>query len=129
MNQPYDQLITVEEYFDLLKKTEELTNEEILQKKAFENFIEKCETHSEYISPATENIYADYKRKLVNLSVIEDKTPQELDLVNNFQNKMQENQEENNYTRKLDKAGYISATVMLIMLLNIGFIIAMALLK
>lgn len=130
MESEKSELVTVEEYFTLLKKTEELTPKEIMQKKEFEDFIDRCENNAEFISPATESVYAEYQRKLANLSVEENKSPQEIALLTQFQEKMEKsNEEENVYVRKLDKAGYASAIVILVMLLNIGFIVAMALLK
>lgn len=130
MESEKSELVTVEEYFTLLKKTEELSPKEIMQKKEFEDFIERCENNAEFISPATESVYAEYQRKLANLSVEETKTPQEIALLTEYQEKMEKSKEEENvYVKKLDKAGYASAIVILTMLLNIGFIVAMALLK
>ncbi len=125
-----NEIITVEEYFTLLSKTEELTPKEIMQKKIFEDFITRCEENSSLISPATESIYAEYKRKLASLVAKENPTPQEVTVITDFREKMesQEMNQEASYTRKLDKAGYVSATVVLVILLNIGFIVAMALL-
>ena len=125
-----NKLITVDEYFAILEKLEELTSKEIYQKKTFEDFIKRCEENASFISPATESIYANYKRKLASLAVKENPSSQESALLTEFQEKMEKNNEEENvYTRKLDKAGYASAIIILVMLLNIGFIVAMALLK
>lgn len=129
--EPMDDLVTVEEYFAILAREGNLTPKDIMQKKRFEWFITNCEKNQDLLSPATEDIYAKYKKCLVSLSLKENQTQAEKEIVIDYQRKVLEMEEEKEqeYTRKLvDKAGYVNATIIIVMILNIGFIIAMALL-
>lgn len=134
-----DNIITVEEYTQLLNKEEELTPQEQIQVNSFENFIKNCEKYSNYLSPAVERIYSQYQKELAKIYTKEKRTKNENKVLVKFENQIlkTENEEnnvvnfenENQYTRKLtNKAGYVNATIILVMILNIGFIIAMALL-
>lgn len=128
---PMDNITTAEEYFEILAKEKDLTPKEVIKKRRFEWFITNCEKNSDFVSDATEDIYAKYKKHLVALSEKENKTALEQEAVNNYQQKileMEKRETEEGYTRKLDKSGYVNATIILVMILNIGFIIAMALL-
>lgn len=123
---------TVEEYFEILKK-DIFTSKEINQKNIFENYIKKCEEYSLYLSPAVESIYSEYKKQMAALFTKENLTPFENEVLIDYQTRLSETDkggstEEDDYIKKLAKAGYINATIILVMILNIGFIIAMALL-
>ena len=127
-----DVVIDVREYFELLKK-DHLTPKELSQKNIFENRIRRCEEYSSYISPATESIYSEYKKQMAALFTKENLTPFENEVLIDYQTRLSETDkggstEEDDYIKKLAKAGYINATIILVMILNIGFIIAMALL-
>ncbi len=126
-----DEAVTVEEYFTILAKEGNLTPKDIMQKKRFESFITDCEKNPDLLSPATEDVYAEYKKHLAALPSKENPTQYEKEVIIDYQRKVLEMEEQNEqeaYTKKLDKAGYVNATIILIMILNIGFIIAMALL-
>lgn len=126
--EPMNDIVTVEEYFAILAKKDGLTPKETMQKNHFEEFITNCEANPDLLSPAAEDIYAKYKKYLAAISTKENQTPLEQGILIDYQKKVSEREEEQEYTRKLDKAGYVNATIILVMLLNIGFIIAMALL-
>lgn len=129
---PMDNIPTTEEYFAILAKENDLTPKEVIKKRRFEWFITNCEKNPDLLSDATEDVYAKYKNYMITLSEKENKTPLEQETVNGYQQKIlemgKEENEEEVYTRKLNKAGYVNATIILVMILNIGFIIAMALL-
>lgn len=126
-----NKIVTPEEYFTILAK-KEITPKERSQKNIFEDFISNCEKNPDLLSPAVEDIYSAYKRGMAKLFAKENKTPMEIEVVASYQRKIAEtkNQESNeeNLVRTLNKAGYVNATIILVMILNIGFIIAMALL-
>lgn len=130
--EPMNDIVTVEEYFAILAKKDGLTPKDTMQKNHFEEFITNCEKNPDLLSPAAQDIYAEYKKYLAALSTKENQTQLEQDIIIDYQKKvseMEEQEQEQDYTRKLvDKAGYVNATIILVMLLNIGFIIAMALL-
>lgn len=131
--EPMNDIVTAEEYFAILASDGDLTPKDKMQKKRFEWFITNCEKNLDLLSPAAEDIYAKYKNYLAALSEKENKTELEQGIVIEYQRKVLEMEKEENvqeeYTRKLvNKAGYVNALIILVMLLNIGFIIAMALL-
>lgn len=135
MNTKYmNNIITVEEYIELLNSENELTPQQIIQMNSFETFIANCEKYSLYLSPAAEKIYSQYKKELAKIYTKEKRTKHENNVLLNFEKKvleMNNNENENSeeFTRKLtNKAGYVNAAIILVMILNIGFIIAMALL-
>ena len=125
-------IITVDEYFKLLDK-DNLTIEEMSQKNAFKKFILDCQEYESLISPAAQSILADYNNKLLSLETKKNKTSHEENVLKEFQNTFQEqesneNKEYSGPTRNLSKAGYMDATIILALLLNVGFIIAMVIL-
>ena len=127
-------IITVEEYIYLLNKKNELTPQEQIQVDSFENFIKNCEKYVSYLSPAVKKIYYQYKKELAKVYTKEKRINNENKNLIEFE-KLEENKRVvefetiNPYTRKLtNRAGYVNATIILVMILNIGFIIAMALL-
>lgn len=130
---PMDNIPTTEEYFAILAKENDLTPKEVIKKRRFEWFITNCEKNPDLLSDATEDVYAKYKNYMITLSEKENKTPLEQESVNVYQQKIletgKEENEEEAYKRTLNnKSGYVNATIILVMILNIGFIIAMALL-
>lgn len=110
------QTVTPQDYFQLLYKGENLTPKERSQKMIFESFIANCKKNREFLSPIVEDVYLEYQKELEKF-------------YKNQEQKEAIDFEQEVYTRKLtNKAGYINATIVLVMILNIGFIIAMALL-
>lgn len=135
MNQEVlDNKVTPEEYFAILAQERDLTPKEVMQKRIFEKeFLENCEKYSYHLSQATEDVYGEYHNKMAALISKENKTILEIEAVEKYQKWVLdvENKENNEViVRKLsnDKGGYINATIILVMILNIGFIIAMTLL-
>ncbi len=120
------QIVTPQDYFQILSKEENLTPKERSQKMLFENFIANCEKNRNLLSPAVEDVYLEYQKELEKLYNNSNLVKKEKQNIINFDLRKEEQKE---YTRKLtNKAGYINATIILVMILNIGFIIAMALL-
>ena len=135
MNQEVlDNKITPEEYFTILSQERDLTPKEVMQKRIFEKeFLENCEEHSYHLSQATEDVYGEYHNRMAALISKENKTLLEIEVLEKYQKWIleRENKENNEeIVRKLsnDKGGYVNATIILVMILNIGFIIAMTLL-
>lgn len=120
-------LITVNEYFELLGKNE-LTEKELNDKNNFERFIKECEEYPELISPAVSEVYSEYQKGLSKVYIKDTKTSNEENLITSFESKLneknQELEEEQTLKRTLDKAGYVNAIIILAMILNIGIIVA-----
>lgn len=130
INTQNNELISVEEYFNLLNQ-EELNEIQQFQKRRFENFIQNCENYLDVLTDETKKVYADYQKGFSKLYTKENRTNHEENLLMSYERKMEEIKTDevcDEYTRKLSKAGYVNATIILVMILNIGFIIAMALL-
>lgn len=131
-NNIVNNLITVDEYFSLLAKNDALTAEENKSKTSFEEFIRQCKTYEDLLSPAAAEVYANYQKGLANIYSKPEHTPKEDTVIYNFQEdidkKNKEIDEERALTRKLDKAGFVNATIILVMILNVGIMIAMILL-
>lgn len=128
-----EHLIPVEEYFRLASQEEELTPEETQQKEAFEEFIDYCTEYIDFLTPAAEAVYGKYKTHILGLNAKGDKKTEKENKIVQFydqHNTFLEEEKEETYgtSRKLSKAGYVDATVILVVLLNVGFIIAMAIL-
>ncbi len=118
---------TLDEYLELLKK-ESLSPIEMIEKKRFETFISNCQKYEEFISPAAQSILNTYNSSVLSLVNKNHKSKQEEEVLDRFQTSMEDNQKQisqNGPVRKLAKAGYIDATIILVALLNIGFIVAM----
>ena len=123
--------IITEEYFEILSK-QNLKPEDIVKKNSYENFIKLCKKYEPYISPAAQSILSEYNSRTMALDSKENKTAYEENVLKDFQSVFneEENLENNNGpVRKLLKAGYIDASIILAVLLNIGFIIALSILK
>lgn len=123
-------LITTEQYFDILSQ-ESLKPEEIIQKVSYEKFISMCRQYDGLISPAAQSILNEYNSRVMTIGTKETKTSHEESILNDFQSAFKNNEEnlsQEGPTRTLAKAGYINATIILAILLNVGFVIAMAML-
>ena len=120
-----NRIITPTEYFNISAKKEK-TEKEIEDLQTFQDFIKECETYPNHATPAMQDVYSEYQRKLKELA------NKENNVITEYEERVpNENLEETeDSTRKLlkNKSGYIDATVILVIILNIGFIIAMALL-
>lgn len=125
-----DSLISVEEYFKILEK-ENLKPEELISKKSFEKYISLCKDYEDFLSPAAQSILNAYNSRVMNLNVKENKTAHEESVLTDFQSAFEatkEDLEQEGPVRRLAKSGYIDAAVILTILLNVGFIIAMTML-
>lgn len=123
-------LITTEQYFNILNK-ESLRPEEVIQKESYEKYINLCKQYDGLISPAAQSILSDYTSRLMSIGAKENKTAHEETVLKDFQSDFKNNEEQlnqNGPTRTLAKAGYVNATIILTLLLNVGFVIAMSLL-
>lgn len=116
MNTNRQSVITTDQYFALSAKKELTPFEEIL-KKNYEDFIELATSNEKYITPTTEKILSEYNFKVLNGTNLNQEAPKEEIL--------KEQTSEYTLSRSMKKAGYINASVILVVLLNIGFIIAM----
>jgi hypothetical protein len=118
--------ITTDEYFDYLLDAK-LDVEKILKKSTYEQYIELCKKYEDFLSPAAQNILSEYNTKTLSLEAKEKKTKQEEEVLKKFEQSFKDNNElENEGTvRKLTQSGYIDATIILAIILNVGFVIAM----
>lgn len=126
-----DSTVTVEEYFAILRKTEPLNPVEESKRNRFKDFLLMCEKNALTLDQDSRDICTEYRKELAKLYYKENPTPLEKEEMETYEMKMNNSNtdtEENGYQRSLLKAGYVDATVILVLLLNIGFIIAMALL-
>lgn len=125
--------LTVEEYFSLRDRMD-LSPEEIVQKSRFEDFIKNCLEFEAYLSKDAQRILNEYNMKQLEYAAKREmNTKPEMNVESNnivpFPLPPQEEPElveEQGPVRTLTKAGYINSTVILIVILNIGFIVAMA---
>lgn len=123
-------LITTEKYFNILNQ-ESLKPEEIVQKESYEKYIKMCKQYDGLISPAAQSILNDYNSRVMAIGTKEAKTSHEESVLKDFQSAFENNEEQlsqSGPTRTLTKAGYVDATVILVILLNVGFIVAMTIL-
>ena len=124
--------ITTSEYFNLLNK-ENLNPEDIIKKVSYEKYIKLCKEYEDLLSPAAESILKEHNSKVMELSTKENKTIYEDAVLKEFQSTFEQNNEVSKTNdgpvrkRNLANAGYVDATIVLVILLNLGFIIAMAL--
>lgn len=125
-----DKLISVNEYFTILGQ-ENLKPEDLIKKNSFENYINLCKEYEDFLSPAAQSILNAYNTRVMSLNVKESKTAHEENILKDFQEAFQttkQDLEQEGPIRRLAKAGYIDAAVILTILLNVGFIFAMAML-
>lgn len=126
-----EDIITLEEYRNLIAK-ENLTPVEMMQKEIYERFIEdQNELALRGIAPvSSEKLAAEHSQYAIELMNKPEKTTHEEKVLISFQERLENKKSmEADYTRIRKKAGYIDVAVLLVVILNIGFIVAMALLK
>lgn len=119
--------ISVDQYLELLNKPN-LTPDEIIKKQQFESFINLCQVYEQFLSVDAQSILAEYttKKNAYNKNTIKASSP-DLPNLPKLENVL--TNEEEGPVRKLSKAGYIDSAVILIVLLNIGFIVAITFLR
>ncbi len=127
MSKINDYYCTVDEYFELSKKMKEnLTPIEEIKIINFENFITLAEQNEDFVSNEVLNILNEYRQKRALLiSPENEKNDNKIIQFKSFPKTPTDKVEEKVYTRKLSKTGYINASIMLIVILNIGFIVAL----
>ena len=124
-----NKLISVTEYFKLIEKAEtnpaEFTNEDQMKVNQFENFITTAIQYEDTASEALKSVIAMYREHIRVLY----STGKE-NLANQIEEKLAVRLPEQENTRKLSlpQAGYVSSSIIVVVLLNIGFIIALAIL-
>jgi hypothetical protein len=123
--------ITTDEYFNILSQ-DTLKPEDIARKKSYEQYIELCEKYEDYLSPDAQSILTKHNERTMNLGSKEKKTSNEAKVLQDLQQRFENNNEVNEHkegpVRKLAKSGFIDATVIIVVILNVGFIIAMTIL-
>lgn len=122
MNIDEQSLETVDEYFSLLEKKDKKP-EDVMKIRWFENFIHLCEQYESNLSLNAQEIYNRYTSKKMAYDLTKQKeTLQTMATSNSLEKELSGPVR----TRTLPKAGYVDATVILIVILNIGFILAIA---
>ncbi len=126
-------IITSEEYKILIAK-ENLAPDEILKKDIYERFIKDQNQLDEVgLAPvSSEKVASEHTQNVMSLLDKPEKTTHEEKVLNELKERLEkptENIVEHDFTRTRKKAGYIDVAVLLVVILNIGFIVAMALLK
>lgn len=115
-------LVSVPEYFQLIQK-ENLTEEENIQIRQFENFITTAIQYEDKASEALKSVIEMYRAQIRVLYY----TGKE-EIAENLESKIESrlpNNENIRSLKPLPKAGFVSSAIILIVLLNLGFIIAM----
>lgn len=136
--------ITPARYFELIAKTEEELNSNAIYLLQIENFNKKINNFQELaeegmLTEPSASILAEYNNLTRTLLRKENRTAQEDEIVSQIvPEQIDENQnnivqmrtrtKKNQHYMPTNKAGHIDAVIILIMLLNIGFIIAMTIL-
>ncbi len=124
--------VTTERYKELLEKekTTPLTIAEMAEKKEYENyFAARDDLDKKGILPTSaQEEHSKETMMAMEFANKETRTPSEENIVQLTFKEQNQNQELEEPSRKLSKAGYVDATVILVVLLNLGFIIAMAIL-
>jgi hypothetical protein len=123
--------ITTDEYFNILSQ-DTLKPEDIAKKEHYEQYIKLCEKYENYLSSEVESILAKHNEGIMKLGNKEKKTSNEAKVLQDLQQRFENNNEVNEHkegpVRKLAKSGFIDATVIIVVILNVGFIIAMTIL-
>ena len=126
-------IITTDEYFQLLSK-ENLSDIEKIQKAKYERYIKLSQQYEDLLSPAAQDILNKYNSKTRELVLKENRSIQEENKIKEFQSileakqdslKLVHNKKINSSMKNFANAGYIDATIVLAIILNIGFIVAM----
>lgn len=131
MSKELDKIITPEEYYKELINKENKTPEELMKIQRYEQYIRDCQDLDNLglLPESAQKNFTKHSSNIINLITKENKTEAEKKAIENYQNGTEVNKKELEVpTRKLSKAGYVDATIILVVLLNIGFIIAMAIL-
>jgi len=132
-------VVTPEEYKELIAK-EEPTPIEIMKTKQYEDYIESCKYLEDLdlgfgtnLAPtSSDKIVRDTNEIKLDLINKEDKTEHEEKVLQEFKEKLENTKEleqVNGVSRKLKRTGYADIAIILVALLNIGFIFAMAILR
>lgn len=143
-------ILSVKEYFEVISWPEEKVEEFLSDPKnniAFTNFKDTIRMAEELdngngidneggiLPKSAGSILQEYQKEIAKLLEKENKTTREEALISKYYKEPEQEvvpirtrTKENNYEMPTNKAGYIDATVILIMLLNIGFILAMTIL-
>ena len=125
--------VTTEDYFRILEQIEPLSPIDGSKKQRYRAFITMCENNLPFLDDESQQIYGEYKKELLRLYQKNNPTPlekEEMEVYESRMNNVNTNEEEKGIglSRTRSKAGYVDAVVILVLLLNIGFIIAMAIL-
>ncbi len=125
-----DNIITLEQYREINVK-EHLTPVEMMQIEIYNRYIqEQNELALQGVAPiSSEKPAAEHIQYVTELIDKPIKTPNEEKVVTAFKERPAKTSVEPDYTRIRKKAGYIDVAVLIVVILNIGFIVAMALLK
>ncbi len=131
--QTNNKIVSIEKYFEILGKESKLDAKETVQKEEMKNYLEDCQALEDkgLLPESARPSLAKYEQKMVELQDKPEDTRTSLEQAEiiKFQARMEQNQEEKEYGRVLNKkAGYVDAIVILVVLINVGFIIAMAIL-
>lgn len=124
-------VITPEEYSKIIEK-ENLTPKELIQKEQYERYIDYVkDLDSIGLAPtSSEPVMAEQNTRVARLMEKESKTSHEEEVLNNWKNDLEEVKVQTfSKNRQLKKAGHADIFILLYAILNIGFIIAMAMLK
>ncbi len=105
-----------------------------MKKDIYERFIQDQNELDEVgLAPvSSEKIASEHTQNVMSLMEKTEKTTHEEKVLNEWKERLEkpaENVVEGDFTRTRKKAGYIDVVVLLVVILNIGFIVAMALLK
>ena len=121
MNNIEGATITVPEYFELIQKVE-LTPKEQYQVQTFENFITNAIQYEDLASDFLKSVIAMYRAHIRALY-----SAGKEELVEQIESKMVRKLPNNGNVRthKLPDAGFVSSAIILVVLLNIGFIVAL----
>lgn len=127
-----DSIPTVQEYYDLIANPNP-SPVDLTKIRIYEDYMTMCRELDEkgLLPESAQKIVTEDRLHTMDLGTKENKTDHEEKVLSNFQSTF-DNQnmgkENDGPVRQLTKAGYIDATVILVVILNVGFIIAMALL-
>ncbi len=128
MKEQFNSVITPTEYSELIK-LENPTPVEQMQMKRYEEYIKDCDYLDDLmlLPTSAQDIYTKHNNNMLNLSSKEVLSKKEQSVLSESQNN-REKQEVNGKTRVLAKDGYIDVIVIIAVVLNIGFIVALTML-
>lgn len=144
MNLQKDNIISFEEYTALCEKEVRTPKEEMQidgYKKYMQvrDYLQSVQVGNETMDLTPVSAQSEMNKAnsyAMGLMDKPNKTEHEEQVLEDFQSRLRDNQNDNNVqllenegpTRKLQKAGYVDAVVLLAVILNIGFIVAMSIL-